>query len=67
MWTWISELWCRNVHTKAMWPMHGKYIFPQCLREYRVAWEGPVRAAEYADPSLCSARIAMASAPSLVQ
>jgi len=50
-----------------MWPIHGKYICPQCLREYPVAWEGPVRANEYADPTLCSARIAIASAPSLVQ
>ena len=67
MLNWISQVWCRKVHTKAMWPMHGKYICPQCLREYRVAWEGPVRATEYADPSLCSARIAIASAPSLAQ
>ena len=63
----ISELWCQKVHTKAMWPIHGKYICPQCLREYRVCWEGPVRATEYADPSLCSARLEMATEPSLVQ
>lgn len=67
MWNRIGELWCQRVHTKAMWPIHGKYICPQCLREYRVAWEGPVRATEYADPSLAGARIAIASAPSLAQ
>jgi hypothetical protein len=27
------------MHSKAMWPMHGKYICPDCLREYPVAWE----------------------------
>ena len=26
-----------------MWPIHGKYICPQCLREYPVAWEGSPR------------------------
>ena len=36
----ISELWCKRMHTKAMWPIHGKYICPQCLRTYPVAWEG---------------------------
>lgn len=39
---WISELWCKRMHTKAMWPIHGRYICPQCLRTYSVAWEDPV-------------------------
>jgi hypothetical protein len=49
--TWISELWCKKMHSQPMWPIHGKYICPQCLREYRVAWEGPASPEEYA-PSL---------------
>ncbi len=28
------------MHSKAMWPIHGKYICPDCLREYPVAWTG---------------------------
>jgi hypothetical protein len=27
------------MHSKAMWPMHGKYICPDCLREFPVIWE----------------------------
>jgi hypothetical protein len=43
----IASFWCRVAHTQAMWPMHGKYICPRCLREYPVAWndiEVPARA-----------------------
>jgi hypothetical protein len=53
MLNWISELWCKKMHSRAMWPIHGKYICPNCLRSYPVAWE--VRSAdagELADPSL---------------
>lgn len=67
MWNRISEVWCQTVHGNAMWPIHGKYVCPQCLREYRVAWEGPVRATEYADPSLRNVPIAITSAHSLAQ
>lgn len=49
---WIRSTWCKSMHTGAMWPMHGKYICPRCLREYAVDWEGPVNASEYADVSL---------------
>ena len=35
----IASFWCRVAHTKAMWPMHGKYICPRCLREHPVFWE----------------------------
>ena len=32
------------MHSKAMWPIHGKYVCPDCFREYRVAWtEAPTR------------------------
>jgi len=51
MWNRISEFWCRKMHTRAMWPIHGKYLCSQCLREYPVAWEGHARPEEYADPS----------------
>jgi hypothetical protein len=38
MWDRISEAWCKSMHSRAMWPMHGKYICPECFREYPVAW-----------------------------
>ena len=54
---WIRTTWCRNMHNQAMWPIHGKYICPQCLQEYPVAWEGPAIRAEYADPALSQAAV----------
>ena len=40
MFNWIGTLWCRKMHSGAMWPIHGRYICPQCLREYTVDWSG---------------------------
>ena len=31
------------MHRRAMWPIHGKYICPQCLREFPVVWDGDRR------------------------
>ncbi len=50
MLNWISKFWCRNMHTQAMWPIHGRYICPQCLRAYPVAWEGAPAQEECASP-----------------
>ncbi|HKA00629.1 MAG TPA: hypothetical protein VKE70_29155 [Candidatus Solibacter sp.] len=51
--------WCRTMHDAAMWPMHGKYVCRQCLREHPVEWEGakslaprPPRAARAASASM---------------
>jgi hypothetical protein len=49
MFTWMMRLWCRRVHRRAMWPIHGKYICSRCLREYPVNWESPRPAALYAE------------------
>ena len=38
MWDRISEVWCKSMHSKAMWPMHGKYTCPDCFREFPVEW-----------------------------
>jgi len=38
-----------------MWPIHGKYICQDCMREYAVTWEGPASVSEYADPGLRNA------------
>ena len=52
MWNQITHVWCKTMHARAMWPIHGKYICQKCLQEYPIAWEGPARQAEYADPAL---------------
>ena len=47
MWNRIADMWCKKMHTEAMWPIHGKYICPRCLREHALEWEGPATPAEY--------------------
>jgi hypothetical protein len=37
---WIGQVWCKRMHRGAMWPIHGRYVCPQCLREFPVAWNG---------------------------
>jgi hypothetical protein len=34
----VSRWWCKRMHSKAMWPIHGKYICRVCLREYPISW-----------------------------
>jgi hypothetical protein len=46
MWNQMSQWWCRKMHSKAMWPIHGRYICPDCQREYPVAWEAAAPAGE---------------------
>jgi hypothetical protein len=43
----MSQWWCKKMHSKAMWPIHGRYICPDCHREYPVSWEAPATEAEY--------------------
>lgn len=47
MWNQLSLWWCKMMHTKAMWPVHGKYICQVCLREYPVQWESLPAHSEY--------------------
>jgi len=47
MWDRMSEWWCKKIHSGAMWPVHGKYVCPTCLREYPVLWESLPTHAEY--------------------
>jgi len=42
---WIGQIWCQRMHSRAMWPIHGKYICAQCLREHPVSWESPAQPA----------------------
>lgn len=38
MWEKISEMWCRKMHKQAMWPIHGRYVCSECLREHTIDW-----------------------------
>ena len=67
MWNRIADLWCKKMHSRAMLPMHGKYICQQCLREHPLNWEGPVTASDYADPALRVQEIRIATHVSLAQ
>jgi len=35
----IETLWCEQMHTSVMWPIHGKYRCGTCMREYAVEFE----------------------------
>jgi hypothetical protein len=54
----ILAAWCRKMHDGAMWPIHGRYICRQCLREHPVEWEAEAewpsapRAAQAASASM---------------
>ncbi len=50
MFSWLSRLWCRTMHEKAMWPIHGRYVCPRCFREYAVDWDASVCPAPQAAP-----------------
>jgi hypothetical protein len=40
MLNWISGAWCKTMHRRqAMWPIHGRYLCPKCLRVYEVKWQ----------------------------
>ncbi len=41
----IAEAWCRLTHPAPMWPVHGRYQCPKCLRTYPVPWDEPKRTA----------------------
>jgi hypothetical protein len=58
----FAILWCKTMHSRAMWPIHGYYVCPDCLRRYAVAWRLPAEG-EYADPALRDAGIPSAEQP----
>ncbi|HVX64996.1 MAG TPA: hypothetical protein VHA11_00265 [Bryobacteraceae bacterium] len=37
----LQALWCRAMHPAPMWPVHGQYRCPLCMRSHRVAWDDP--------------------------
>jgi hypothetical protein len=54
IWNWIRTAWCRLAHPAPLWPRHGHYQCPKCLRLYTVPWEGTTRTESPAgdDPAL---------------
>jgi hypothetical protein len=48
----IETIWCEQMHSDVMWPIHGKYRCGKCFREYAVAFEAiePL-AAEHRTPT----------------
>lgn len=43
----IEKLWCENMHTTVMWPIHGHYRCSTCMREYAVEFEGVQQGPDY--------------------
>jgi hypothetical protein len=35
----IETIWCEQMHSNVMWPIHGKYRCGKCMREYPVSFE----------------------------
>lgn len=54
----IGNLWCRQMHSRSLWPIHGKVICATCLREHACGWELP-----RADPSRPAAEAAAGTNP----
>ena len=55
------------MHTGAMWPIRGKYICPQCLREYPVQWGGLAGPAGQPNAGLRKAELSIATHATAVQ
>lgn len=47
---WFGRVWCKTMHRGAMWPIHGQYICPRCLRKYEVIWEDLAPQSQAAEP-----------------
>jgi hypothetical protein len=62
MWNRIADLWCRKMHTEAMWPIHGRYVCKRCLREHTVDWSGLPNRAEYGNLPMENGRVGIDSA-----
>jgi len=39
--TWLRLTWCRLMHTRASWPINGKYHCPRCQMEHACQIEMP--------------------------
>ncbi len=55
MWDKISTAWCKTMHKRSMWPIHGRYVCSECFREHPVMWTGPDKHEEQPAGTLASA------------
>jgi hypothetical protein len=52
MLNWISGVWCKTMHSRqAMWPIHGRYLCPNCLRVHEVKWQSSYVSEQQAEPA----------------
>jgi hypothetical protein len=35
----VEQIWCEQMHSAILWPIHGKYRCARCLREYPATFE----------------------------
>jgi hypothetical protein len=42
----LGRAWCRTMHKRALWPIHGEYECATCFRRYTVPWEMEARDAK---------------------
>jgi hypothetical protein len=59
----ISGVWCKTMHRQAMWPIHGRYLCPTCLRVYEVKWSDPHVSAQQTQPPTCAELSVPSTAP----
>src|SRR5580698_7020546 len=63
----LSLAWCRTVHRGAMWPIHGFYICPRCLRKHAVVWDESNEPLRTAPEPASQADLSIASTITLVR
>ena len=64
LWSRLADLWCTLMHPAPMWPSHGHYRCPRCLRQHAVPWE-PTARITASQPT--HARLHPETAPSMAQ
>jgi hypothetical protein len=35
----VEQIWCEQMHSAILWPIHGKYRCAKCHREYPATFE----------------------------
>lgn len=46
----LGQWWCKKMHRRAMWPIHGRYVCKKCLREYPITWVSTTQSEESPQP-----------------
>ncbi len=56
----FGRAWCRAMHKRTMWPIHGEYECSTCLRRYPVAWEAQGAATHVKSRHTASKKVSLA-------